>query len=54
MEGRAPFEVFELRMKEDPMKARSLGVNEIGDPEFVVERDLDFSWVLSRASTAAL
>ena len=54
MEGRAPFEIFEMRMKEDPMKARSLGENEIGDPEIVVERDLGFTWVLSSASKTAL
>ena len=54
MEGRAPSEVFGLRMKEDPMKARSLGESEIEDPESVLERDLEFTWVLSRSSDIAL
>ena len=55
MEGRAPFEIIEMRMKEDPTKkARSLGSNEIGDPEIIVERNLSFTWVLSSASKTAL
>ena len=34
--------------------ARSLSVNKIEDPEFVVERDLGFTWVFSSAFKKAL
>ena len=35
-------------------KALSLGENEIGDTEIIVERDHGFTWVLSRSSKTAL